>query len=104
LNSADQAWPVASSFSTTRCVRRGLSKWPLPQPRAWTDLVNQPQSEGELEAIRRSVTRSQPYGSEEWVQATAKHLGLESILRVRGRPPVPMIHNGFADKDLDDDD
>ena len=66
--------------------RRWLSKWPLPQPRAWTDLVNQPQTEGELEAIRRSVTRSQPYGTEDWVQTTAKDLGLESTLRSRGRP------------------
>ena len=66
--------------------RRWLSKWPLPQPHAWTDLVNQPQTEGELEAIRRSVTRSQPYGTEDWVQTTAKDLGLESTLRSRGRP------------------
>ena len=41
--------------------QRWWSKWPLPQPRAWTDLVNQPETEGELAAIRRSVTRSQPY-------------------------------------------
>ena len=66
--------------------RRWLSKWPLPQPRAWTDLVNQPQTEGELEAIRRSVTLSQPYGTEDWVHTTAKDLGLESTLRSRGRP------------------
>ena len=66
--------------------RRWLSKWPLPQRRAWSDLVNQPQTEGELEAIRRSVTRSQPYGTEDWVQTTAKDLGLESTLRSRGRP------------------
>ena len=66
--------------------RRWLSKWPLPQPRAWTDLVNQPQTEGELEAIRRSVTRSHPYGTEDWEQTTAKDLGLESTLRSRGRP------------------
>lgn len=66
--------------------RRWLSKWPLPRPRNWADLVNQPQTEAELEAIRRSVIRSQPYGNDEWVSKTAKQLGLESTLRSRGRP------------------
>jgi putative transposase len=66
--------------------RRWLSKWPLPQPRNWADMVNQPQTEAELEAIRRSVIRSQPYGNDEWVSKTAKQLGLESTLRSRGRP------------------
>jgi putative transposase len=66
--------------------RRWLSKWPLPQPRNWAELASQPQTEAELEAIRRSVTRGQPYGSERWVKRTAKRLGLESTLRPRGRP------------------
>jgi len=66
--------------------RRWLSKWPLPQPRSWVDLVNQPQTDEELESIRRSVIRSQPYGKDEWVSQTAKQLGLESTLRSRGRP------------------
>ena len=66
--------------------RRMLSAWPLPCPRSWVPYVNQPQTEAELEAIRRSVRRGQPYGGEEWVRATAKRLGLESSLRPRGRP------------------
>ena len=36
--------------------------------------------------IRRSVIRGQPYGSAEWVDRTAQHLGLESTLRPLGRP------------------
>jgi len=63
-----------------------LSLWPLPRPRDWTDLVNRPQTEAELEAIRRSVTRGQPYGSETWTRKTAGRLGLESTMRRRGRP------------------
>jgi putative transposase len=66
--------------------RRWLSDWPLSVPRAWADLVNQPQTEGELEAIRRSLMRGQPYGGENWVSKTAWQLGLESTLRLRGRP------------------
>ena len=63
-----------------------LSDWPLPLPRTWRTIVNKPQTEAEVEAIRRSVTRGQPYGSEAWVQATAHDLGLGSTLRHRGRP------------------
>lgn len=66
--------------------RRWLSAWPLPRPRNWTALVNQPQTDAELAALRRSVTRGQPYGQESWVAKTAAQLGLESTLRSRGRP------------------
>jgi putative transposase len=66
--------------------RRWLSAWPLPRPRNWTALVNQPQTDAELAALRRSVARGQPYGQESWVAKTAAQLGLESTLRSRGRP------------------
>lgn len=66
--------------------RRILSAWPLACPRSWVQYVNQPQTQAELDAIRRSVRRGQPYGGEAWVRATAKRLGLESSLRPRGRP------------------
>jgi putative transposase len=58
----------------------------VPTPSDWPALVNQPQTDAELEAIRRSVVRGQPYGSDAWVRATAQDLGLESTLRARGRP------------------
>ena len=66
--------------------RKWLSEWPLPVPRGWKDLVNQPQTETELEAIRRSVARGQPYGNDAWRKHTAVELGLESTMRSRGRP------------------
>jgi putative transposase len=66
--------------------RNWLSHWPLPRPRTWPDLVNQPQTDAELNAIRRSVLRGQPYGGEDWVRSTADRLGLQSTLRSRGRP------------------
>ena len=66
--------------------RKWLSKWPLPLPRGWKDLVNQPQTEAELEAIRRSVARGQPFGDDAWRKRTAADLGLESTMRSRGRP------------------
>jgi putative transposase len=66
--------------------RELLASWPLPEPADWLKLVNEPQTEEELEAIRRSLVRGQPYGSSRWIQRTAKSLGLESTLRKRGRP------------------
>lgn len=63
-----------------------LTAWPVPYPRGWGKLVNSPQTEAEVEAIRRCVVRGQPYGGHQWVQRTAKQLGLESTLRPPHRP------------------
>jgi putative transposase len=49
-------------------------------------MVNKPQTEAELEALRRSVVRGTPYGSEPWVEKIVKRLGLQSTIRPRGRP------------------
>jgi putative transposase len=63
-----------------------VAAWPLPRPSDWRKLVNEPQTEAELEAIRRAVRRGQPFGSTNWVQQTARRLGLESTLRAPHRP------------------
>lgn len=39
-----------------------LGDWPLSRPRQWRHLVNQPQTDAELQALRRCVQRNQPYG------------------------------------------
>jgi putative transposase len=63
-----------------------LHPWPLPLPSDWTRLVNRPQTEAEVAAIRNSIQRSAPFGSTPWQNRTAKRLGLEWTLRARGRP------------------
>ena len=45
-----------------------------------------PMTPAEEEAIRRSIRRGQPYGTEPWQKRTASRLGLESTFRPRGRP------------------
>ena len=70
-----------------------LSDWPLPKPRGWKQHVNRPQTEAEVEAIRRCLIRSRPYGSQEWTDRIAQKLGLESTLRPRGRP---RLHQSAA--------
>lgn len=63
-----------------------LAGWPLPEPVDWHTQVNQPQTEAELEAIRRCVRRGCPCGSASWADQAAEQLGLQSTLRPRGRP------------------
>ena len=63
-----------------------LATWPIERPRNWLDYVNRPQTEAEVDALRRCVQRGTPFGSELWVKRSAKRLNLESALRPRGRP------------------
>ena len=63
-----------------------LHPWPVPEPDNWEELVNQPQTEAELAAVRRSVGRGCPFGAPAWQEQTARRLGLEFTLRPRGRP------------------
>ena len=63
-----------------------LSPWPVAYPTNWPDLVNEAQTEAELQALRLSVKRGRPFGDEGWVEATASRLHLEQTLRPQGRP------------------
>jgi putative transposase len=63
-----------------------LSAWPVSPPRRWVASVNRAESVAELEALRRSLARGQPFGTESWTQRTIARLGLESTVRPRGRP------------------
>lgn len=60
--------------------------WPVPAPRGWKRRVNRPESEAELEKVRRSVAKGTPLGDERWVARTAGKLGLGATLRGIGRP------------------
>ena len=65
---------------------RLLSAWPIARSPRWTERVNRPLTAAELKAVRNSVNRGSPFGDENWVQAIARHLNLQSTLRPRGRP------------------
>jgi putative transposase len=64
-----------------------LADWPQGRPRNWLSLVNQSLERAELKAIHTCVNRGRPYGTVEWVAATAARLGLGFTLRGVGRPP-----------------
>jgi putative transposase len=60
--------------------------WPAPRPANWLQRVQQAETAKELEALRLSSKRGQPFGDERWQIQTAKRLELESTLRPPGRP------------------
>ena len=64
------------------CGRRRMTS----SRRNWVKQVNQPQSDGELAALRRCLERGSPFGDNAWTVRTAQALGLTSTLRPRGRP------------------
>ena len=66
-----------------------LATWPLSRRPGWIDHVNAAQHEREVEAIRKSIQRGNPYGDEAWSERAVRKLGLETTLRPRGRPRNP---------------
>ena len=48
--------------------------WPVEPPRDWGSFVDRPQTDGELEALRRSVVRGAPYGDPAWRERVAVRL------------------------------
>ncbi|MBS0201566.1 MAG: transposase [Planctomycetes bacterium] len=73
--------------------RPTLCPWPIPRPADWIARVNRTLTKKELEAVRASVVRGRPFGSEAWQESTAKQLGLESTFRSRGRPRKATENN-----------
>jgi putative transposase len=94
LSRRAQDWRWGSLFRWLRGSaedRQLLSAWPLPRKAGWASWVNAPQSEAELQALRRSVQRGNPLGSEKWSDRTVQKLGLASTHRPRGRPKKRQI-------------
>jgi putative transposase len=82
-------WRWGSLYRRTRGTeeeRALLAESPVALGRSWCEHVNRPQSEAEVEAIRRSLQRGQPYGGEKWTDKITRQLGLEHTFRPRGRP------------------
>lgn len=83
-------------MSTRAGSRRSLMlhDWPIPRPANWVELVNTPQTDAELEAVRRAVARNSPFGSAAWTKQMAGELGLQATLQPRGRPSKTMEGRG----------
>ena len=80
-------WPWSSLSWRNRCHPL-LTPDPPPValPGDWTMQVNQPQTGAELDELRDSIQRQRPIGEKDWVEITAKSLGVEFSIRPKGRP------------------
>jgi putative transposase len=86
LVSRAELWKWSSLWTWNRAAATVLlAKWPVSRPTDWIEYVYAPQTVAELDAVRRSIVRSRPFGEEEWTLKTAKSLGLERTLRIAGR-------------------
>jgi len=64
--------------------------WPVEMPANWEELVDEPQTQEEVDALRRSVNRGTPFGTPAWQHRTATRLKLQSSLRDPWRPKLPI--------------
>jgi hypothetical protein len=58
----------------------------MSRPPDWLARVNTPMRSAEEEAVRNSIKRGTPLGSEGWARETAQRLDQGFTLRNRGRP------------------
>jgi putative transposase len=94
LVKAAEAWRWSSLWHRVHGDKGGLlDDGPVKLPRRWLQHVQSPQTEAELEALRRCVVRGSPFGEPSWQERTAKRLGLQSSLRARGRPRKPPLQH-----------
>jgi putative transposase len=60
-----------------------LDEWRVSRPDNWLTFVNEPQTQAELDAFRRSVARGRPFGDAAWAAEVAARLGFRSPRRAR---------------------
>lgn len=71
-----------------------LHTWPMERLADWLDWVNEGETHEQLNTMRRSVIKGQPYGSEPWVERMVTRWNLGATLRGRGRPKKELVNNG----------
>jgi putative transposase len=86
-----EQWQWSSAASANGTV---LHQWPIPRPPSWLEWVNTDEQHEQVEVLRRSVVKSQPFGSEPWTKLMVSRWNLGMTLRERGRPPKELGDNG----------
>ena len=71
-----------------------LHVWPMERPADWSNWVMEDEPNEQLVAVRRSVTKGQPFGSPPWVEQMVAQWNLGATLRGRGRPKKELVNNG----------
>jgi putative transposase len=86
-----EQWQWSSAASSNGAV---LHQWPIPRPPTWLEWVNADEQHAQVEALRRSVVKGQPFGSETWTKQMVTRWNLGMTLRERGRPSKEVGNNG----------
>ncbi len=94
----DRAEDWTWSSLADRCKNRDqikLEAWPIVRPPDWLTLVNQIETTA-VSQIRRSVAKSRPFGTSDWVKQTARELKVTRSLRGVGRPRTSEVILRFS--------
>ena len=83
------AWPWSSLSASVVRHRPQLTESPISKPENWVQLVNQPQTVGELRAVRDALREGAPFGESHWMKRMTGQLdGVAAVgRRKRGRTP-----------------
>lgn len=76
-------WPWSSLCHCGGGAGFKVDEGPIRLPPDWIEIVNQPQTESEVAAIRAATAREIPFGTDDWKRAAGLPL---SPARPRGRP------------------
>lgn len=80
-----ESWRWGSLYAVCQnCHTIPLAHWPILRPTNWIEIVNQPDDQVDIEALRTTLSRNQPIGDVKWQEAVAPFIGL-SMKKV-GRP------------------
>lgn len=82
-SATDWKW---SSHAFRSMEGSSLGGLPIELPSQWTEYVNTPLTESELDKLQNSIDRQTPYGEEAWQVMVCRERGLESTMRKQGRP------------------
>jgi putative transposase len=63
-----------------------LSQGPVPLPERWPGYVNRSADKEVSQRLENCIKRGSPFGTQAWMETTARKTGLEMTLRPRGRP------------------
>jgi putative transposase len=92
LVAAAESWKWGSLYAhCENCHAIPLHRWPILRPSNWIEIVNQPENQAEIDALRKTIQRNQPIGDPEWQRAVAPYAGLS--MKPIGRPkkePRPL--------------
>ena len=82
-------WPYGSLYRWNQPAELEpvlMTPWPIRRLPRWNERVDAALSVTELKAVRTSVDRSRPFGSQEWTEKIAERFGMWHTIRPAGRP------------------